>query len=169
MPAEEPTTADDEEQVTAEAEEVAEEEISTTYRTIKFSGRFHPVMVHFPIAFLLAAAIMQWFLLITGKTYAPPIVTTMLWFGALGAVVAAGLGWAYAYDTVYFGDDEQLLFWHRWLGTATAVVAVIVLVVRRFLKPVYLAILLTIVAILVGLAGHYGASLMYGSDFFSEF
>jgi len=45
----------------------------------------------------------------------------------------------------------------------------IYLITKRFLNPTALAILLTALAALVGTAGHYGGSLTYGSDNFSEF
>jgi len=144
-------------------------EKTLAYRGIKYSGKFHPLAVHFPIAFLLAAATMQWFFIRTRRSYIPPIVSTMLWFGTLGAIGAAAFGWAYAYDSVYFGEDEKLLFLHRWLGTATAIAATLLLALRRLLKPLHVAILLTVLAALVGAAAHFGASLLYGIDHFTEF
>lgn len=148
-----------------------EPEKTLVYRSIKYSGKFHPLLVHFPIAFLLAAAAMQWFLIISSpsRNYIPPVVTTMLWFGTVGAVLAASLGWAYAYDSVYFGEDGELLFLHRWLGTATAIAAVCLLSIRRFLKPLQVAIFLSVLAALVGAASHYGGSLLYGIDYLFEF
>ncbi len=73
----------------------------------------------------------------------------MLWFGTLGAVASAALGWMYAYDSIYFGDDEHLLFGHRSLGTGTAAVALIVLLLRNKLGPKALAVTLTLCAGLV--------------------
>jgi uncharacterized membrane protein len=141
------------------------------YRSIKYAGKFHPVVIHFPIAFLLGAVFMQWVFVFTKKQRIPPIVTTMLWMGTLGAVFAASLGWAYAYDSVYFGEEDiELLEFHRWLGTGTAVIAVLTLALKRFLKkPLILAMLLSIVAALVGISAHYGGTLKYGTDYYSEF
>jgi len=158
-----------------ETETIEEDPTETIrYRTIKFAGKFHPIAVHFPIAFLLGAVFMQWVFVFSKKQKIPPIVTTMLWMGTLGAIGAAALGWGYAYDSMYFGDEDiQLLFLHRWLGTATAAAAVLVLVLKHFTpklaKPIPLALLLTVVAALVGAAAHYGGSLTYGVDNFTEF
>jgi len=137
------------------------------YRLVKYSGKFHILVIHFPIAFLLGACVCQWWNVKNGN--GARVAMVMLWFGALGAVAAATLGWAYAYDSAYFGDSEKLLFWHRWLGTSTAVIALLTLLVKSKLGQVGLAIMLTVTAILVGLAGHFGGSLVYGSDHFSKF
>ena len=144
-------------------------EESLAYRTVKYSGKLHPIAVHFPIAFLLGAMLMQWTFVWTRREQIPPVVSTMLWFGTLGAIVAASLGWAYAYDSVYFGDDEGILTIHRWLGTSTAVASIAVLGLRRFFKPLIQATLLTLLAILVAAAGHFGASLLYGIGHLTEF
>ncbi|MGB0991783.1 MAG: DUF2231 domain-containing protein [Akkermansiaceae bacterium] len=154
-------------------EEIAEKDPTNTtrYRTIKYAGKFHPIAVHFPIAFLLGAAFMQWIFVFSKKQQIPPIVTTMLWMGTLGAISAASLGWAYAYDSMYFGEEDlQLLKNHRWLGTGTAVAAVITLLLKHFIKrPLFLALLLSVLAVLVGASAHYGGSLTYGVDNFSDF
>lgn len=140
---------------------------SLVHRSIKYVGKYHLMVLHFPIAFLLAAMLVQWYGLITGR--GEGIVAVLLWFGTFGAIAAAALGWMYAYDSVYFGDDEQILLWHRWLGTGTAVVAVVVALARKRLGPKALALALTICAGLVAAAGHFGASLVYGADFLKKF
>lgn len=140
---------------------------SVLHQSIKYVGKYHLMVLHFPIAFLLAAMLMQWYGLITGR--GDGTVAVLFWFGTLGAIAAAVLGWMYAYDSVYFGDDEQLLLWHRWLGTGTAVIAVVVALSRKRLSPKALALALTICAGLVAAAAHFGASLVYGADFLKKF
>lgn len=136
---------------------------SPLYRTIKHAGKFHVVVLHFPIAFLLGAAVVQWF--VVARHRGQPVVGVLLWAGTIGAVLAAALGWMYAYDSVYFGEDVELLSWHRWLGTSTAGVALLVFLFRRRLAAVPLAVALSVCAALVTVAAHYGASLVYGPDF----
>jgi hypothetical protein len=137
------------------------------YRLTKFAGKFHLLAIHFPIALLLVAAVMQWIFFFSGKGETTVAIT--LWIGAAGAVFAALLGWAYAYDSVYFGDSEELLFWHRWFGTATAAVAILVALLRKKLGRLGLTIAITVAAAFVGVAAHYGGSLVYGADFFTDF
>ena len=137
------------------------------YNSIKYIGKFHLMVIHFPIAFLLAGGLVQWYQVIYKK--GGSLVPVLLWFGAVGAAAAATIGWMYAYDSVYFGEDDNLLFWHRWLGTGTAILALTVLSLRNKLSPKALAIALTLCAGLVTAAAHFGASLVYGPDFLMKF
>ena len=137
------------------------------YRIVKFVGKFHILLIHFPIAFLAGSCVCQWWFV--GKGQGEQAAKIMLCFGVLGAVAAASLGWAYAYDSAYFGDSVNTLFWHRWLGTGTAVLSCVVLFLSRRLDKTKLAVALTLCAILVGITGHFGGTLVYGSDFFTEF
>jgi len=145
----------------------ADDSQSILYRLVKFIGKFHVLLIHFPIAFLAGACVSQWWFVVKGK--GEQAATVMLWFGSLGAVVAASLGWAYAYDSAYFGESADILFWHRWLGTITAVLSSLLLLFKGKLNKTKLAIALTLCAILVGIAGHFGGTLVYGSDFFTDF
>lgn len=137
------------------------------YRLLKYVGKLHVLVIHFPIAFLLGACLAQWWFMAKGTGERTALV--MLWFGTLGAIAAASLGWAFAYDSAYFGDSEELLFWHRWLGTSTATVALLVLLFRKKLGKKGLAIGLTAATLLVGIAAHYGGSLVRGADYLLKF
>ena len=93
-------------------------------RVVTWLGRFHPVAVHFPIALLLAAALAELLGTLTGQSSFEPAARFCLIVGAIGAVVAAPLGWA---DAVSSSHTGWPLFFHRWLGTATATWALIML------------------------------------------
>ena len=137
------------------------------YRLLKYGGKFHVLVIHFPIAFLLGASAAQWWHVVKG--IGGQTAQAMLWLGTGGAVIAASLGWAFAYDSAYFGDSEGILLWHRWLGTSTAVAAVITWALRKKLGDKSLAWALTLLALLVGAAGHYGGSLVRGADYLLKF
>lgn len=136
---------------------------SPLYRSIRYAGKFHLMALHFPIAFLFGAALVKWYQMARGK--GDEVAAVLLWFGALGAIGAAALGWMHAYDSVYFGGDVKLLFWHRWLGTGTAALALVVLLLRNKLGSKSLAAALTLCAGLVTGAAHFGSSLVHGTDF----
>ena len=140
---------------------------SIVYRSIKYAGKYHLMVLHFPIAFLLGAMLVQWYAVVTGR--GGSLVAALLWFGMLGSIAAAVLGWMYAYDSVYFGDDEKILLWHRWLGTSTAAGAAVVTFFSKRLGPRALGLALTVCAGLVAAAAHFGASLVYGVDFLKKF
>ena len=93
---------------------------------------------------------------------------------ALGALSATTLGWINAYFTSYVGESAKILVWHRWLGTGTALWAVVCasLVVaskcqegsperQRFRGA------LLVGAVLVGISGFLGSALIYGLDHYS--
>jgi len=143
---------------------------------ISWLGRFHPMVVHFPIAFLLAAAAAELLSMLgRGERFAF-VARYCLWLGAAGAVGAALLGWADAIEMAdeYSGFSARLLLFHRWLGVTTACVAVLALWAgeRRarsadgYGRAFYRGSLL-LSAVLVSVVGHLGASLIYGWEFLS--
>lgn len=144
-------------------------------RAIRFLGKFHPLAVHFPIALILAAALAE-LLAMWGKL---PIFAgsarylTLL--GGISAVVTAALGWAAGAFAHYPGALEATLVWHRWLGTATGVTAIVAAICSEWyrrdignvvFRRAYRAGLFAAAA-LAGMAGHFGAMLIYGWGYFA--
>ncbi len=136
---------------------------------LRFVGRLHPLVVHFPIALLLVAALLEIARTVRRRTDRPPgpgpATMTCLAFGAVGGAAAAFSGWTLAESV---GGDEADL--HRWLGVAASGIAIVALLsgvaARRSTRmtTIYrLTILLT--AGLVGAAGHFGGSLVHGSGY----
>ena len=137
-------------------------------------GRFHPMLVHFPIALLLAAAVAEALAMLTGASGLAAAARFCLWGGALGALVAAPLGWANAAAVAdsYVGFSVELLLYHRWIGIGTAVSAGLALGAsiraRRAGDPTWTRtyrVLLFLSALLVSIAGHLGGSLIYGWEY----
>jgi uncharacterized membrane protein len=139
---------------------------------ITWLGNFHPLIVHFPIALLISALLaeaMLWY----GRWSIPPMVVRfLLVLGALGAVGGALLGWADWWHAKYSGDMAIYLDLHRWFGTATAGIAVLAagadFWARNHDLPGRLRwsrALLILSALLVGVTGHFGGTLIYGPGF----
>jgi hypothetical protein len=85
----------------------------------------------------------------------------------MGAAVP--LGWLHA-DFGGFGAGPTLRL-HRWVGTAASVCAVLGALlsewdVRRGRRSLLFRVLLGAGAVLVGVAGHLGGTLVHGEDFF---
>jgi uncharacterized membrane protein len=124
----------------------------------------HPIMVHFPIALLLASVALDW----VGYLLARPGFTRAgfytLVLGALGAGVAALLG----PDHVDGADATALLNWHQLFALLTVLIAVTLVAIRFFGVDgisggpalVYLAATLALVAA-VCMTGYFGGELTY--------
>ncbi len=149
-------------------------EISGVSRLARWLGKFHPVVVHFPIALLIAAAAAELLKCLLGVEWLGGAARFSVLAGAAGAVVAAPLGWLDAAFAGYTGSLAWTLEVHRWLGTTTAVWSVMTAVLceasirsrdgkyRRW----YLSTLVVGVA-LVGVTGHFGGTLIFGRGYYS--
>lgn len=141
---------------------------------VLFVGRFHPLLVHLPIGFLLAAFLLEgigWLSpRLEGVGQAVPF---LLGLGALGAVVAAIAGSLLALDGGY---DEGLVFWHQRLGIAVTVLAALAFLFRVLargrhqlvFRRLYGVLLVSTVGLL-GAAGHLGGSLTHGEDYLTRY
>ncbi len=135
-------------------------------------GRLHPLVVHFPIALLIAAAGAGWIWAIFRKSPGwEGAMRWCLWLGVLGAIFSVTSGWIRADEKGY---AEQTVSLHRWLAVSTAVVALLTLIVYEIgrLKDCNISRWLTrlgllVTMVLVGWAGHEGGILIYGEDYFS--
>ncbi|WP_157975849.1 c-type cytochrome domain-containing protein [Lewinella sp. IMCC34191] len=121
-----------------------------------FVGRFHPLVGHLPIGFLLLAAVLEWW---PGDQSRSAVRVAWI-LGGASAIIAAVCGWLLAAESG--GGDT--LFWHRWLGVSVAVLAIAGIFVTgrggRVAKGYGL-----LVAGVLGLAGHLGGSLTHGEDY----
>lgn len=144
--------------------------LSTEEKIIRFVGTFHPILLHFPIALLITAALAECWYGFTGRHSYAPISIFCVRLGALIAVGTALSGWAAAGNDAGTSATAWVLTWHRWLGTGTAVTAVgaalfsIGLTVESE-RSVYRWILYTVAAA-VAVTGHFGGMLVYGVDYF---
>src|SRR5438552_15819301 len=84
-------------------------------------GRLHVVTVHFPIALLVLAGLIE----LTRRRSAKPSATaiTCLALGAAGAIVASTLGTIHRGFSDFTGDSSVVASRHQWLGFTTAAVA----------------------------------------------
>ncbi|MFT6809303.1 MAG: putative membrane protein [Saprospiraceae bacterium] len=131
-----------------------------------FIGRFHPLVVHLPIGFLLIAATLK-----VIKSRYPQRFSDLnsaigicLLLGSMAGVLACVLGYSLSLDGGY---DTNTVFWHKWLGIGVVVVAFTSwLVHERFSNRNYLShVLFGGFSILLLLTGHLGGNLTHGSDY----
>jgi uncharacterized membrane protein/mono/diheme cytochrome c family protein len=139
-------------------------------KLIRWLGKFHPPLVHFPIALLTAAAVAELLRLATGKPAFDAISRFCVMFGTLTAVVAGILGWFLGGFQVT--DASWVMTVHRWIGTLTVALAVLVLVLSELSRRpargrtrVLFRVTLFVAAALVSLTGFFGGALVYGINY----
>ncbi|WP_031528432.1 c-type cytochrome domain-containing protein [Dyadobacter crusticola] len=138
-----------------------------------FIGRFHPAIVHFPIGFLLIAAVLEigrrW-----GKVnVSEGTVVFILFWSAVTATIACIAGYLLSLSGGY---DVELLNNHMWKGIGVAVFAWAAWLVKSDRlsravpsgKMVYLPAIL-IATILTLSAGHDGGSLTHGAGYLTQY
>ncbi len=140
---------------------------------VVFLGRFHPLVVHLPIGFLLLAVLLE--VISRFKRYAElrPAVSFVLFLGAISAVFAVFAGLLLSISGGYGGDD---LWWHKWMGIGVAVLSVIAYwLKRKSLKTEELSVrrayggVITAATAMLVLASHFGGSLTHGSDYLTSY
>ncbi len=132
-------------------------------------GRFHILVIHFPIALLLGAALAEMWLAIQQRRAPSPVVRFCVLLGAASAAVAAALGWLHAGSGFGAGAPEIMTL-HRWLGTTTAVLALGAAALseweeHRGVRSWWFRAWLLVTALLVIATGHFGGTLVHGQDF----
>ncbi len=142
-----------------------------------FLGRFHPTLLHLPVALLLLALLLEVFHLPALRRFAPSVPSRsldfILWLAALTAFGAALAGWLLAHEGGY---DPELLGRHLWSGVATGIGAFATIILRAFARaqPDRGALPRVATGALVGtcaamiFAAHAGGGLTHGEDYLTE-
>jgi uncharacterized membrane protein/mono/diheme cytochrome c family protein len=91
----------------------------------RFVGRMHPIAVHFPIALLIVAAVVEGCRVPFSKSRRPTAFgMTAVLFAAVFASWAAASGWLNADFESH--DDGSTLSLHRWFGIGVAGLSIVV-------------------------------------------
>lgn len=127
-----------------------------------FIGRFHPLIVHLPIGFILLAFLMELMAKMPKFRHLEQSVSFVLFLGILTSVGAAVFGYLLSLSGEYQGST---LDWHLWLGLSTLAFAIIALVLKvKKVDTAYFTFLSASVICLT-FTGHLGGNLTHGSDY----
>ena len=85
-------------------------------KAIERLGVYHPLLVHFPIALILAAALAQALNLAGVRASNAETVRFLVWTGAFGGLAAGFFGWAHAGPMA--SDEAGIMLAHRWIGSS---------------------------------------------------
>ncbi|MDO5978390.1 c-type cytochrome domain-containing protein [Flavivirga spongiicola] len=135
----------------------------------QFFGRFHALIVHLPIGFIILAVIFEC-LVWKKKIDLKLAISYALLIGASFGVIAVVLGLMLASDGGYNIDTLSL---HKWTGIATTIVAFLLFFLSKkkdtvvWVKKIY-PVIIALIMILLSVAGHYGGNLTHGSNYLFE-
>lgn len=134
-------------------------------------GRLHPLSVHFPIALLMLGALAELLFLMSRRDFFREGARFCTLFGALSAPPAALLGWCAGGFATFPGDLSNILWLHKWSGTALALLAVVTGILsercptrERPDRVRLYRVALFASAFLVAVVGFLGGQLVYGPD-----
>jgi len=134
-----------------------------------FLGRLHPMIVHFPIAFLLIAAVLELFSLKNFHSSLRPGINVLVFTGAVFSAIAAIMGWLLFRQEEITSNTVDI---HQWAGNITALAGITtafmlwyILKNYEYRLALFYRLFLFISTINVSVAGHFGASLTHGDDY----
>ena len=138
---------------------------------ITFLGRFHPLVVHLPIGFLLMGAVFNVLSYFPNYRFLKDAMSFTLLAGFLSAVAACILGYLLSQSGEY---DPEVLSQHRLSGILLAILAGILWSMTtefysRFImisRKIVTALCIVLV-LLTAYTGHQGGTLTHGSDYLS--
>ncbi len=133
---------------------------------LRFLGRLHPLVLHFPISLILIAFLFEILNRRKGDNSLEEPASILLNIGALTAAISAIAGAFLASEGGYSGNS---FLFHKWFGLATSLTTLLIIRLKQNkLKQQLLLPLYTTSAILLIITGHYGATLTHGEDFLTE-
>ena len=127
------------------------------------------MLIHFPIALVIVALAAESAATVTGDERWRIVAVANVRVGAAFAVMAAAAGWRLALAPG--AEMTSLLEWHRSVGiigtgaTIAAAIATFDAGRRSFIKLWTYRVALFGAGALVAVAGHLGATLVWGADF----
>ncbi len=133
-----------------------------------YLGKFHPLVVHFPVALILAAAIAELLWLFSRRELLDQGLRFCVLFAAVMTPIAGVLGWFAGEFEGYSGLPLTL---HKWIGVGNIALALLSAYLgeafRRegsSLTRAKFRYCLWLNAVSVCVGGHFGGVLVYGPD-----
>lgn len=135
-------------------------------------GKLHVLTVHFPVALLLLAGVLELIGMVTRGSGLQAVARVNFAVGACAALIAAPLGWIMAAHSTYGEELAANLFNHRWLGVTVATLSLCGLLGLAWGRKkgpegihVYRTVCIVLL-ILIPLTAHFGGTLVFGKGYF---
>lgn len=134
-----------------------------------FVGRFHPLLVHLPIGFLLMAILMEWYQRFRRKKKLSGLISYAWLLSGIGGALAAFCGWWLGETGLYVEGD---LFWHRWIGIGIVVLSFVGWWLKKqpenHKRIIHQGLNILMIA-LITFEGHLGGNLTHGEEYLFEY
>lgn len=127
-----------------------------------FFGRFHPLFIHLPIGFIVAAYLLEFVGKSDKRSYLKSSAPFVLWLGAISGIFAVITGYLLAQSGGY---GKEAIFWHQWMGIGVTILVFITLLLYKT-KAYFTVFSLTIIGIFI--TGHLGGNLTHGETYLTE-
>lgn len=124
-------------------------------------GRMHPLILHFPIAFIVLLAVFRFFKNEIESVSFEKINRFLVLITAFTTILATIMGLFLSLE----GDSTDLLNLHKWIGVG---ITFLIYGLTFIKKDKIFKTVLYIAVISVVFAGHYGAGLTHGTNFITE-
>ncbi len=126
-------------------------------------GRMHPLMLHFPIGFIVLLVLLNVFREQLDELSFEKINKFLLLLTSLSTVLATLMGFFLSQESGYTPEG---MIWHKWSGILVCYVTYLLILSYR--KRNIYKVLLYGVFVGTVVAGHFGASLTHGDKFLIE-
>tara|TARA_R110002126_G_scaffold286554_1_gene438507 strand:+ start:5994 stop:7262 length:1269 start_codon:yes stop_codon:yes gene_type:complete len=140
---------------------------------VLFIGRFHPLLVHLPIGFLVFAFLLELYSRWQKDTSITKVIPLALLVSGVSALFASVLGYMLSLSGDY---EESMVDSHLWFGVATTVFTFVAWLIRiekikisKLPKVKTNIAALTLLVVLISITGHYGGNLTHGSDYLVKY
>ncbi len=136
---------------------------------LNFIGRFHPLLVHLPIGFLMLAILLEWYQVLRKKVALSEHIAFAWLLSAVVGTLAVTTGWWLSETDLYIERD---LVWHRWLGIAIVALSFLgwrLKKKRNEFKPALHQGFNVLMIAMIAVEGHLGGNLTHGEDFLFEY
>jgi len=138
----------------------------------QFVGRFHPLVVHLPIALIALLPVIEACALFRRGHHLRGAADFLLWIATASAIGGTTLGWVLAFNGGYVGE---LVNDHMWSGCILSFFCLFALLLRRRWAQdgwrsagvLYLPVLLATVG-LMSWTAHQGGQLTHGETYLTE-
>ncbi|MEP6951718.1 MAG: c-type cytochrome domain-containing protein [Ginsengibacter sp.] len=131
-----------------------------------FIGRFHVVLVHLPIGFLLIGLLLQWLSSKEKYHISRQVIKVVILCGVIAAILSCITGYLLSQNGDY---DEDRVGWHMWMGIGVAAVSILLYAKINYGQfDTSQKILSVALLLLIFITGHLGGSLTHGPDYLTE-